>query len=120
MKKLLISKIQEVANGNTIDFMVGRDKAEHNLPLNKLVTIENYDYLPGDNGEFAVVIFKEDNQHFYFMGSVVTDKLKKIDDALLPSEKDEILEDGIECVFLQKTSKSKRTYMDVIFFPNEQ
>lgn len=118
MKNLLIAKIQEVANGNVIDFMVGREKGEKQIPLKQVLTIENYDYLPGDNGDFAVVIFKEDKNNFYFMGSIVTDKLKKIDEVLLPSEKEEILADGLEVVFEQKTSKSKRNYMDVIFFPN--
>lgn len=117
MKNLLIAKIQEVGNGTVIDFMVGREKGE-TVPTKALITITNYDYLQGDNGDYAVVIFKEDPKHFYFMGMVVTEKLKAIDNALLPSEKEEILVDGIECVFDQKTSKNKKRYMDVTFFPN--
>lgn len=118
MKDYLISKIQEATNGNIIDFMVGRKKGEEHPPLKQVLTIENYDFLQGENGEYAVVIFKEDKENFYFMGSVVTEKLKKVDNALLPSEKDEMLSLGIEVVFEQVTSKSKRKYMDVIFFPN--
>lgn len=116
----LISKVQEVANGSVIDFMVGRTKAEGHLPMRQLLTIKNFDFLQGDNGEYAVVIFEEDDQHFHFMGTVVTDKLKKIQENILPSELEELLACGIECVFEQKVSKNKFRYCDVLFFPNHQ
>lgn len=116
----LITKVQEVANGSVIDFMVGRTKADYNLPMRQLLTIKNFDFLQGDNGEYAVVIFEGDDKHFHFMGTVVTDKLKKIQENILPSELEELLDCGIECIFEQKVSKNKFRYCDVLFFPNHQ
>lgn len=118
LNKDLILKIQELGNGSIIDFMVGREKATHSIPNRQLLTITNFDFLNGDNGDYAVVIFKEDEKHFYFTGSVVTDKLHKIKDNMLPHELEELLTNGIECVFEQKVSKNKFRYCDITFFPN--
>lgn len=113
----LIKNVQEVTTGETIEFMVGREKAE--LPMGQILTVVDYDYLNGDNGEYVVFICREDQNHFFFGGSVVTDKFKKIDQAFIEFEKEELLANGIELVATKKKSNStKRIYTDVLFFPN--
>lgn len=97
-----------------VEFMEGRDKKE--IPLNVQLTVENYDYLQGEDGDFAVIIFKEDKDNFYFGSSVSTKKLKLIDDNFNEDEINQMLENSeIIVEFSERKSKNKRKYTDMKF-----
>lgn len=61
-----------------IPFMDGRDKGESADIVGKWLHIDDFGFIKGDNGEFAVVSFAEDAEHFYFMNSIITEMLQKV------------------------------------------
>lgn len=101
---------------NALPIMEGREKGA--LVNDTSLTIKDWGYMTGkdDNGndkEYACVIFDEDEKNFYFLNSVPTDKLKKID-ALYDEKTIELIKlNGIPVVFEEKKSKDKRKYQDM-------
>lgn len=105
----LIGKIKnELTVG--LPFMEGRTKGS--LPTEMNLTLNNYGFLKGDDGEYIVMTFKEDDTNFFFGGSVVTEKMKKID-KIVGDAKVELLQSGMEVKFVSKTSDKKRVYIDL-------
>lgn len=100
--------------GKGIEFMEGRSKGEAEELLDRTVTIRNFDFINGENGEYAVFIIDEDEENFYFAGSVLTDNLKQ----LVPA-KEQIIEEGLPTKFTQRKSKAKRNYTAVEFYPED-
>lgn len=108
LNELLEKVVGELEVG--LPFMDGRTKST--LITETELTINNLGFLKGDNGEYAVITFKEDDQQFYFGGSVVTEKLKKIT-SILGESQDEFLKQGLLKVkFVTKTSDKNRMYID--------
>lgn len=99
-----------------ISFMEGRTKGETEELLNKVVTICDYDFITGSNGEYVVFIVKEISDSFYFGGMVLTDSLKSLTD----DEKKELQENGLPCKFsIVKSKETKRTYTNCEFYPEK-
>ena len=100
--------------GKGIEFMEGRNKGEADELLDRTVTIRNYDFINGENGEYAVFIIDEDEENFYFAGSVLTDNLRQLE-----AHKEEIIAEGLPTKFTQRKSKAKRNYTAVEFYPED-
>ena len=101
---------------NALPIMEGREKGT--LVEGVKMTIKDWGYMMGkdDNGndkEYACVIVKEDDKNFYFLNSVPTDKLKKIDSLYDEKTLALIKDNGIPVVFEIKKSKDKFKYQDM-------
>jgi hypothetical protein len=108
--------------------MQGRDKQDFNTLISTdeapiIVTIIDYDFLlDSPDKEYIVFILKDDPQHFYFGGKVLTDQMRHLDSE---GYGDEIRHDGIPVKFVEKKSKKANEqgrynyYTAVTFFPDE-
>ena len=95
----------------SIDFMDGRDRAElADLCTGEKYHIEEFAFLNGENGEYAVFIVKENDNLFYFGNSVVSEVLKQV-------ETDNMSEElrSVGVVFEKVVSKKKRAYIAIRF-----
>ena len=102
-------------SGKGIAFMENAEKADLKDIVTKLVHINDYGYIHGEDGDFAVIQIVETPGKFYFANSVITDMLKQVDEggmkAKLPNQ-------GI--VFKLRTSKKGRQYMSFEFIGDEE
>lgn len=62
-----------------VPFMDGRDRGDINDLVNEDLHVEDYGYIRGKKGEYAVIAFREYPKNFYFGGMVLTDILHRID-----------------------------------------
>lgn len=99
------------------EIMEGRDKGDMSAILNLDLTIIDYDFLSGDNGEYTVLLFQGEDKHFFFGGKVITDLLKELDTG---GFKETIQTEGLPVQFSSKKSKKGRFYTNATLFPNEQ
>ena len=100
--------------GKGIPFMEGREKGELEEILGKVCNIKDYAFINGDDGEYAVFIVDEIDDHFYFGGSILTQNLKAFTD----EEHEELRENGLPVLLTtRKTKKGNRTYTNVEFYP---
>lgn len=93
------------------DFMDRRDRAElADLCTGEKYHIEEFAFLNGENGEYAVFIVKENDNLFYFGNSVVSEVLKQV-------ETDNMSEElrSVGVVFEKVVSKKKREYIAIRF-----
>lgn len=102
-----------------LPFMDGREKGELDRIKNTPVTIVDYGFLKdsddsGEEKEYVCFIVKEDEQHFYFGGQVLTDNMKQLDEE---GYGDEIRAEGLPVELSERKSKNKRTYTSVVFYP---
>ena len=95
-----------------IAFMEGREKGDLKSLFDKVVTIENYDFITDGESDYLVFIIKEDVQNFYFGGKVLTDNFKQFTD----EEKNEIIETGLPVQLKNKKGK-KYNYTAIEYFP---
>lgn len=96
-----------------ITIMEGREKRELKELLGKNITINNFDFLSGTDGVYAVFTIKEDETGFYFSSSVLTDHLKGIENEGL---KEDVITEGLQLQLEERKSKnSNRTYISVNF-----
>lgn len=98
-----------------LQLMVEKTKGETEDLIGVVVTIDDFGFLSGDNGEYVVFTVKEEPKQFFFGGKVLTVAMKDF-------EKDGYTEDirteGIPMVLAKKKSKDgKKTYASVIFYP---
>jgi hypothetical protein len=93
--------------------MVDREKGDVAELMDTAYTINDMDILTGEDGEYVVFTVKEDAKKFYFGGSVISDKLMKFSE----DEKQEIRKDGLPFTVVEKKSKNKRKYADIVFYP---
>lgn len=108
----LKEKMTKINKG--ITFMDDRTKGETEELIGKVVTITDYDFINGVNGDYVVFIVKEIPDSFYFGGMVLTDNLKE----LTADEKKELQEKGLPCKFtMVKSKETKRTYTNCEFYP---
>jgi hypothetical protein len=113
----LIAKAKEVTSTG-LPFMQGKEKEE--LSMGMIYNINDYGFLKGDDGDFVAFTTKETPDKFYYGGSVVTEKMHELESALSHEDMAELLEHGIEVVFLQKVSKNKKKYTTCEFFPSAE
>lgn len=102
---------------NALPIMECREKGT--LVEDVLMNIVDWGYMEGkdDKGnpkEYACIIVKEDDKNFYFLNSVPTDKLKKLDSMFNVEQLNIIKENGIPVRFETKKSKDNRKYQDMI------
>lgn len=101
-------------NGNGIPFMDERDKASLSDLVGQTVHIQDFSFLNGDNGQYAVFIVAEDPKAFYFGNSVITDVLQQIAADGMQAELPKI---GVKLV--GRKSKRGRDYIAVEFAEDE-
>lgn len=99
-----------------LPFMDGRDKGETKDLLGTVNTIVDYGFIPNEAGEpYACFIVKERKGEFYFGGTVLTDRLLKLE---AEGYHDAIVSEGLPILMTEsKAKKSNRTYTNVEFFP---
>lgn len=113
MKSLLKERLlNEVNNG--LPFMVGKEKEV--ITLGAEMTISEYGFLTGDDGEFICFTTRENNDKYFFGGSVLTEKIKKVELSFTKEEIQQLLHDGeMKIVCNEKKSKNNRKYISVEF-----
>lgn len=98
-----------------LPFMDGCDKGDTKELLGTVNTINEYGFLPNENGEtYAVFTVKERAKRFYFGGTVLTDRLIQLESE---GYHEAIVEEGLPVLMTEKKSKSNRGYVNVEFFP---
>lgn len=100
-----------------LPFMEGREKGETSELLGTVNTIREYGFLPNENGEaYACFIVDERPGKFYFGGTVITDRLTKLE---AEGYHEAITAEGLPVLMKEKKSKNKRTFTNVEFFPED-
>lgn len=95
----------------SIDFMEGCERADlADLCTGEKYHIEEFAFLSGENGEYAVFTVKENENIFYFGNSVVSDVLKQVE---MDNMSEELRSVGV--VFEKVVSKKKREYIAIRF-----
>ena len=99
-----------------LPFMQDREKGENTDLLSQQTTIREYGFLTNDEGhDYAVFIVDERPKHFYFGGSVLTDRLQQLE---AEGYHDDVNAEGLPMVMqIKKTRDGKRSYVNVEFYP---
>ena len=97
-----------------IKFMEGRNKGDLSDLFDKVVTVRDYDFIQGDDGNYLVFIIDEDDDNFYFGGSVLTNDFKQFD----AENKKELQEVGLQIKLKNKKGK-KHNYTSVDYPEDE-
>lgn len=98
-----------------LPFMDERDKGETKDLLATVNTIDEYGFLPNEDGEtYAVFTVKERPKHFYFAGHVLTDHLAQLE---AEGYHEAIRAEGLPMLLTEKKSKNNRSYTNVEFYP---
>ena len=117
MKKLKSLKERAKEFDILLPFMEGREKGDSDELLGTVNTIIDYGFLPNENGEmYAAFIVKERPNKFYFGGTVITDRLIKLEEE---GYHEAICEEGLPVLMSTKKSKKNRTFTNVVFFPED-
>lgn len=113
----IIGAVQEITVSG-LPIMEGREKLEVKGDiLNRTLTVDDYGFLEGDDGQFAVITIKEYPNHFIYGSSVVTGAFLKFE-ALIPEEdRNKVLQHGLTFRLEEVMSKNKRKYTKITFFP---
>lgn len=100
-----------------LPFMDGREKGDTKELLGQDSTITEYGFLPNEAGEpYAVFIVKERSDKFYFGGTVITDRLLKLEEE---GYHDAIVAEGLPVRMSEKKSRNNRNFTNVVFFPED-
>ena len=98
-----------------LPLMEGRDKGDTKELLGQVSTIEDYGFLPNEAGEmYAVFTVKERAGKFYFGGTVLTDRLFKLDQE---GYHEAVVAEGLPVLLNEKRSKNNRSFVNVEFYP---
>ena len=97
----------------TYSLMDGRIKGE--VKTETVYVVKDFAILNDkkNNSEYTVFVSEGSPNNFYFGGTVVTDKFKRIIELVTDEELDELKKEGIPVMFTMKKSKNKRNYMDM-------
>ena len=110
----LKDRAKSLNGGKGISFMEGREKGDVKSIIGCEVTVRDYGFIHGDDGEYIVFIIYEDDKKFFFGNTVMTEKFKEFNVA----EKAEIVQDGLPIrITEQRNKKGNRTYQNVEFYP---
>lgn len=114
MKKSLKDRAKEF--NVQLPFMEGREKGETKELIGTVNTICDFGFLPNEDGEMYVsFIVKERPSKFYFGGTVLTDRMLRLDEE---GYHDDVVEEGLPMLMTEKKSrKSNRAYTNVEFYP---
>ena len=114
----LIKQAHEVTKSG-LPFMDGREKLEiTGEVLNNILTVDDYGYLDGDDGNYVVISLREYPNHFIYGGSVVTDAFKKLEEKIGAENMAQLIQYGLTFRLSELISKNKRKYIRISFFPN--
>ena len=98
-----------------LPFMDGKDKGDSKELVGTVNTINEYGFIPNENGEmYAVFTVKEHPSKFYFGGSVLTDRLEQLE---AEGYHEAIVGEGLPVLMTEKKSKNNRGYINVEFYP---
>lgn len=98
-----------------LPLMDNREKGDTAELLGTVNTINDFGFLPNENGEpYAVFTVKERPTKFYFGGAVLTDRLTQLEQE---GYHDAIIEEGLPMLMTEKKSKKNRSYTNVEFYP---
>ena len=98
-----------------LPLMEGRDKGDTKELLGQVSTITDYGFLPNEAGEmYAVFTVKERASKFYFGGTVLTDRLFKLEN---DGYHEEVVAEGLPVLLAEKKSKNNRSFVNVEFYP---
>lgn len=106
----IINNLKESMNMEGIPFMEGRTPSE--LTEGEVVTLSDYGFIDGKDGKYVVYMIKEDTEHFYFGGLVLTQLCEQLDQ-YSDEEIEEVLKKGIQFTTAKKKSKNGRNYTKV-------
>ena len=106
----IIQNLKDSMNMEGIPFMEGRTPRE--LQEGQVVTLVDYGFIDGEDGKYVVYMTKEDDSHFYFGGTVLTQLCEQLDE-YTDEEIEEVLKVGIQFTTSKKKSKKGRTYTKV-------
>ena len=112
LKKSLREKALEMQQ--QLPIMQGKEKGESEDLIGTIVSIDDFDFLNGENGEYAVFTIREDDSHFFFGGKVLSEKLKTFQ---TEGYTDLIKIEGLPMVLSTKKSSKGRSYTAVTFYP---
>lgn len=113
----LMNKVQEITNSG-LPFMDGKEKLEvKGNVLNTILTVDEYGFLNGEEGDYVVIALKEYPSNFIYGSSVVTQAFKGLEEKLTIDELAYILEQGLTFKLSEMVSKNKRKYIKITFFP---
>lgn len=115
----LKSRAMELSAG--CELMIDREKGDMDKLIGTPVVINGYDFLTDSEKGTPYVVFTihEDDAHFFFGGTVLTDKMKKLDNE---GYRDAVETEGLPVLFgkNQPKDKKKKSYTTVTFYPAEQ
>lgn len=97
-----------------LEIMNERSKGVIDEIIDKPVTIIDYDFMSGDDGDFVVFVCKEIPEVFYFGSKVLTDGLKKAQEQ---GYEEEIKREGLPIKLGKAKSKKGREYTSVKYYP---
>ena len=106
----IINNLKESMNMEGIPFMEGKTPSE--LIEGQVVTLCDYGFIDGKDGKYVVFMIKEDTEHFYFGGLVLTQLCEQLDQ-YSDEEIEEVLKTGIPFTTDKKKSKNGRNYTKV-------
>ena len=112
----LISKVQQITQSG-LPFMEGRTKLDTNNVLGQILTVDEYGYLEGEEGEYIVLTVKEHPNNFIYGSSVITGAFKKLEEQLTVDEMNVLIESGLVIRIEEVLSSNKRKYKKIVFFP---
>ena len=93
-----------------IPFMDGAEKGEKEEIIGEWLHIEDFGFIEGENGQFAVMKIAERPGKFYFGNSIVTKMLQRVN---ADSMKKHLKDNAVK--FSMKTSAKDRDYMTFEF-----
>lgn len=115
----LLLRGQKAVASNNLPLMEGKEKGEIN-DFNRIYTINDFDFMKGNNGDFAVFTIKETQDYFFFGATVLTDKLKTLQQTFTSDELAMLLQHGITVKFGKNRGKSGFTYTTADLFVDVQ
>lgn len=89
-----------------VPFMDGKTKGEKSEMLDKPLHMDDFGFISGNDGRFAVMHFVEMPDKFYFGNSVVTEMLEQVQADDMKGELAKVV-----ITFTERKSKSGRTYI---------
>jgi hypothetical protein len=113
----LINEVTQIT-ASGLPFMEGKEKLEvKGEILNKVLTVDDYGFLEGEEGEYVVIALKEYPQHFIYGSSVVTQAFKTLEEKLNEEERAFLINQCLTFKLTEVVSKNKRKYIKIVFFP---
>lgn len=90
-----------------VPFMEGRDKGDKSEILDRPLHIVDFGFINGNDGKFAVMLFAEIPDKFYFGNSIVTEMLEAVE---RDNQRQALKE--VQITFMERKAKeSGRTYI---------